>query len=261
MSKYSFLNTDETSTDFYVMTELYQEDAKESIDLTSLEVNTYLTKVHEMHKNKQLETEEQKKLYLNDFAQQEILRANEKQAKSYRENYNSINKEKSQYIYYYMNCEYLNSFNFKGAGDDCTRFAFAVLELGIGKNVDELGDLGREANQFIYNNNVNELSKSLRDHFEIYQGKELIDIFQKGLKNGDMIVGKKGEGNNSNHCEFITTDGKTNQAIYSTFGWGKVKYTKGSQANFVVDGNYIKDLFNSKFKYSTLYREKGVSNE
>ena len=261
MSKYSFLNADEASADYYVMTTLQQEDAKETIDLTLPEVNTYLTKVNEMHRNKQLKTEEQLKQYLNDFARQDILRANEKQAKSYRANYNFINKAMSEYIYYYMNCEYLSSFNFNGVGDDCTRFAFAVLQLGTGENAQTLGDLNREANQFIFNSNINELSEGLRNHFDIYQGEELIDMFKKGLKCGDMIVGKKGDGNNYNHCEFIFKDGKTNQTVYNVFGWGKVKYTSESQACFAVDGNYIKDSFNSDFSYSTLYREKETISE
>ena len=257
LCKFNFQNTKGTGGDKFIMASENDDTALEIFDLN--QYNGYLKTVCNQYKQNHniQQALEYLQVVLPDVSMQDILRANEKQAKNYRENYDIIKKSTSSNLYYYPNCDLLNHFEYKTPGDDCTRFAFAVLEFATGLEANELGRLGDEANQFIYNTSISELNKNLTDNFEVHQGAELIRFFNEGLKAGDMLVGKKGIGNNNrNHCEFIYNDGIANQVIYNVFGWGQVKYDINSQAKFVVEGDYLINEFDSYYIYSTLYRKK-----
>ena len=183
-----------------------------------------------------------------------------KASKEACENNHEYIKRSGSKLNYYINCDKVSGFEYNDVGDDCTRFAFAVLELGTGEEARNLGDLGVDASQFFDAATINKMTS----YFDIYTGDSFIEEYNKGLKDGDMLVSKIGDGesatkkNSRNHCEFIYNN--TLNPI-GVFGWGNVKKTTNSRARFSIKTNSstnVKYILNSEdgTYYSALYRRK-----
>lgn len=165
----------------------------------------------------------------DSFVLQRYVLPNEVQAKNYRQNFANITPS-GESLYLYPNCELLSKYtSYNTPGDDCTRFAFAVLELGMNKETTELVNISIDANQFCKNNkNDADTIEKMKREFNVYSGKEMLQQLKfdekgkyiSGLMDGDMLVGSKEDGNTRNHCEFVYNSSKVNPIM---FGWGSVK--------------------------------------
>ena len=187
-----------------------------------------------------------------------------KASKEACENNHEYIKRSGSKLNYYIGCDKVSGFEYNDVGDDCTRFAFAVLELGTGEEAKNLGDLGDDAGQFIEGTTIGGTIEKMSAYFDIYTGNSFIEEYNKGLKDGDMLVSKIGDGesatkkNSRNHCEFIYNN--TLNPI-GVFGWGNVKKTTNSRARFSIKKNNTTNaeyVYNSEdgTYYSALYRRK-----
>lgn len=190
-----------------------------------------------------------------------------KASKTACENNREYTTKEGSKLKYYTDCDPVAGFEYNDVGDDCARFAFAVLELGTGEDARNLVDLGDDASQFV---DVPDTIANMKSYFDFYTGEYLKKIFnneftgeeayKNGIQPGDMLVGSaKTSGNGDrNHCEFIKNyDKKVGEAkIYNAFGWGSVKKDDNSQMSLTLDGNYLKNSFDGNYKYSALYRKK-----
>ena len=178
------------------------------------------------------------------------------------ENNHQYVKRSGSNINYYIDCELIKNFEYNDVGDDCTRFAFAVLELGTGKEAKELGNLSKDASQFLGDDDT---KNKMSEYFDIYTGNDFIEEYNEGLRNGDMLVAKYGDGESSslknkrNHCEFIYNNSLSPIGV---FGWGNVKKDINSRARFSIRKNKntsVEYVYNSEdgTYYSALYRRKG----
>ena len=110
----------------------------------------------------------------------------------------------------------------------------------------------------------------MKKYFDIYTGDDLITEYNKGWQVGDMLVSKIGDGessinkNSRNHCEFIYDASDVVGGQVRVFGWGNIKISNMSRANFSLRKNVNKgstkdDLIyngNDGTYYSVLYRRK-----
>ncbi len=158
-------------------------------------------------------------------------------------------KKTGSILNYYIDCEPVSGFEYNDVGDDCVRFAFAVLELGTGEEAKNLGNLGKDARQFITDNIT---IANMSTYFDIYTREDFINEFNKGLQDDDMLVSKNGDGisntqkNTRNHCEFIYN---STLSPIGVFGWGNVKKKADSRARLSIRTNSstnIKYVFNSE---------------